>query len=622
MKNKKIKTATLLFALCGLSAQQANAQYRQYLYPSTSSAPNTYVLSSVDLGSLHSAGNHIIGTSATAPAGSSIYNFELRATDGYGNYAASGPWDFFNSFHVYLGTSGCNSTPALLTDTYGMSVIETGNPGPYGSAQDPFYAVVAAVGDANQVGCVFTLLHSEGAPIGVLDRFVYYKFPAGATAPSKPYIAESSQAGNYYICGAYSLNGQDETYVIKVSGNSSGISHFPTWSRTYVSGTRLRPAGIMESPHNSNDVVLIGENIQNNPRREDGFFMKLNAANGNLITFKVYGNTNSAYNTFTSFAPAFSNTLQRPAGYVIGGKTIGTGFESWMLKVDQNGVIAWNRLLQSTATTNQEISGVLERTSVNNGYEYFGVTSTGTGNMTVFKLDNGGSPNFTGTGTNEFEYNVTGGGPAYITCLNSGSTYGDGINVFGCDLSTNQVYAVKAYFSGESGCGSNEVLGSGTLDMSGPNSILAPLCSVNAGLSDYGVCSDLGITTVQRVFANPMAYQANQFCPNSSPAGSNARTAATGIGNISLSEAGFQVFPNPATDNVSVSYNVSTPASVKIDLFNYMGQHVKSIKAMNAEAGSYKEEISLSSLNLAGGVYFIKAEIGSRSYTQKVVYTK
>src|SRR5690606_16287600 len=146
-----------------------------------------------------------------------------------------------------------------------------------------------------------------------------------------------------------------------------------------------------------------------------------------------FGNQNNQY--FTSLAVA-NSSWGGSSGFAIGGVSdpVGAFGDSWMLKVDQTGSIIWNTLITGTSGTNKEITGIIERQNTLGDYEYYGATSAGMSQITVFKLDETGAL-FTGfTGENEFEYKLAGGGPAFITQSNLAAP-GLGIQVFGTDVS-------------------------------------------------------------------------------------------------------------------------------------------------------------------------------------------
>lgn len=78
---------------------------------------------------------------------------------------------------------------------------------------------------------------------------------------------------------------------------------------------------------------------------------------------------------------------------------------------------------------------------------------------------------------------------------------------------------------------------------------------------------------------------------------------------------GFEVFPNPASDVVNVSYNNPSNEAVSYEVINTNGQLVKSEK-VNSSNGFNKQAISLN--GLSSGMYFVRLIVGEKSAVQKI----
>jgi len=68
------------------------------------------------------------------------------------------------------------------------------------------------------------------------------------------------------------------------------------------------------------------------------------------------------------------------------------------------------------------------------------------------------------------------------------------------------------------------------------------------------------------------------------------------------------VFPNPSNASASLSYVLSSAGDVQIDLFNLVGEKVKSVFSGKQAAG--EQRTSIDSSKLSGGLYFIKLSAG------------
>jgi plastocyanin len=100
---------------------------------------------------------------------------------------------------------------------------------------------------------------------------------------------------------------------------------------------------------------------------------------------------------------------------------------------------------------------------------------------------------------------------------------------------------------------------------------------------------------------------------------------STGIG-INETAANFlnnyNLFPNPATSNVKVSFGLNETSTVNIKLFNVAGQEVKAfVSDLNLASGNYEYNFELPQ-SIASGNYFIEVSSGNRKSTKKLLVTK
>lgn len=79
----------------------------------------------------------------------------------------------------------------------------------------------------------------------------------------------------------------------------------------------------------------------------------------------------------------------------------------------------------------------------------------------------------------------------------------------------------------------------------------------------------------------------------------------------------INVFPNPATNDLYLRFSVKSPAPVKVSLSNLIGQTVLTQDAGMANADNNFIHLSLN--GLPKGMYILKTEVGSSSFTRKVI---
>lgn len=81
----------------------------------------------------------------------------------------------------------------------------------------------------------------------------------------------------------------------------------------------------------------------------------------------------------------------------------------------------------------------------------------------------------------------------------------------------------------------------------------------------------------------------------------------------------FTVFPNPATDNLFVSFDMSKESKVNVELYNAIGQIVQSETIDHTIIGTNTHQVNIASLNLKAGVYFISVVNEGKKSTQRLV---
>ncbi|MGL5892401.1 MAG: T9SS type A sorting domain-containing protein [Bacteroidia bacterium] len=97
----------------------------------------------------------------------------------------------------------------------------------------------------------------------------------------------------------------------------------------------------------------------------------------------------------------------------------------------------------------------------------------------------------------------------------------------------------------------------------------------------------------------------------------DAEYVITGIqqaGQISSNE----LYPNPATQQATLSYTVSVPASVRIALVNMVGQEVE-VQNIERTAGNFQTTFDVSAL--PAGIYFVSMTAGNNVMTKRLVVT-
>lgn len=105
-------------------------------------------------------------------------------------------------------------------------------------------------------------------------------------------------------------------------------------------------------------------------------------------------------------------------------------------------------------------------------------------------------------------------------------------------------------------------------------------------------------------------------------------TAATDIGadefsiitniNNNSNTIAMNIFPNPTSDELNISYSLNQSQNVLIELLNVLGEKVILLN-QKQYAGERTFNLHLSELSLNSGVYFVRLSVEGNSYIQKIV---
>lgn len=88
-----------------------------------------------------------------------------------------------------------------------------------------------------------------------------------------------------------------------------------------------------------------------------------------------------------------------------------------------------------------------------------------------------------------------------------------------------------------------------------------------------------------------------------------AGTIPTGIRYETQQRAQFSVYPNPATSNMNIHFELTEGAGVELKVFNLMGEQVSSMDLGYLTRGQHS--VSLDNDNLSSGLYIMQMVVGN-----------
>ena len=77
------------------------------------------------------------------------------------------------------------------------------------------------------------------------------------------------------------------------------------------------------------------------------------------------------------------------------------------------------------------------------------------------------------------------------------------------------------------------------------------------------------------------------------------------------------IFPNPITDKAIITYKLSNPTIVKLNIFDELGKKVKLTDSYNGIIG--ENSIQLDFTNVKQGIYFVSLSIEGQQFTKQII---
>lgn len=99
-----------------------------------------------------------------------------------------------------------------------------------------------------------------------------------------------------------------------------------------------------------------------------------------------------------------------------------------------------------------------------------------------------------------------------------------------------------------------------------------------------------------------------------------AHFSTNAIGLNETSKNDVSIYPNPSSDNTYININLTEDSNVSIEIYNAVGQLVKTIDRTNMQSGENLMSINIS--DLKAGMYIVKANIGNSVITKNLSIVK
>lgn len=95
-------------------------------------------------------------------------------------------------------------------------------------------------------------------------------------------------------------------------------------------------------------------------------------------------------------------------------------------------------------------------------------------------------------------------------------------------------------------------------------------------------------------------------------------SSATGMLADNIAVQGLKIYPNPASEQLTIRYKLNQASDVKIELYTIKGQLAATLVHESQSHGIYNKEILLPSI-ISSGVYFLKISSNGENVAQRLV---
>lgn len=144
---------------------------------------------------------------------------------------------------------------------------------------------------------------------------------------------------------------------------------------------------------------------------------------------------------------------------------------------------------------------------------------------------------------------------------------------------------------------------------------------------DFGVTTSTADTSSAKnpvfTYASNGTYTVRLIASNAFLADTITKTVtvtATDVKEVNIAMNQIAVYPNPANENVTVSFDLLNANDVQIDLIDITGKTIRATNSMRFGAGM--NEISLNTADITQGIYFVKVSTAELSKTTRLVIIK
>jgi hypothetical protein len=598
MKKNYLLIALVLFAF------STKAQYFQHLYGTSS---DDSLVSGINT-TVQGTGYFMAGENSISCIVPGLNGIPASFTDVNGNVSGT---PYFNREYLLTNASG--------------NYIEAHDPQVFEADDSSGFGIVGRYNDpsSSETGVFYLLLDPTGNPTAT------YRYPATAIGGTSYDIVEVAAVreniakDSIYVTGtAESSLGQFRHFILKVDISSGALgwgwvySILPTtsalsnqhWGKDIIENPWIP----MPTPSSNYSVMMVGwiqDSIHSPNYTYDGLITHVDGETGLFPVHPafIYGipDSNEWFNCIT----LATDSIYHPPGFVIGGGAQTNGnIDFYCPRVDPIGHPLWisNFDYSWSPGSYNECFDIIERIDSSGKFTYFAAGYTENGyfggrDAQVVKMDSMGMPIAGG----EFTFGGTGNdyGKALDIYNNNGALPPDGLSTFGTwnsgsGIGGQDLYLVRSYYNGESGC--NDTTRDPIWNHGEPGHP-----PIHPDTLTHFTKGDLGEMYI-------LTTDINLCFSSTIPGGSNAFVAPNeegeeqgGMGTVNRNHV--LLVPNPSnTGNTKVELNVDSDIIGDADVIIYDMNGKEFYKGtFNLHEGMNKLPLDVTNAHLSAGMYQI-----------------
>lgn len=382
--------------------------------------------------------------------------------------------------------------------------------------------------------------------------------------------------GGYIITG-YSngvLGVQDDVFLVKT--NSTGTV---LWSKTYGGTSNDEAYSVHQTPDHG--YILTGNTTSFGTVTNDIYLIKTDSVGATQWSEEYTGGN--------VFANAITPTTG--GGYLITGSIGGVYIDTvLLLKVNNTGIVSWAKKYWTSKTNN----GYCAYQTSDNGYIVTGssdksaTTITSDNDVLLLKTDSVGNYQWAKTYSDSTNIGVSVNDVGYTVQQTTDGGYAiSARSTPALPTTPTYLYLIKTDANGNVGCATSLALNNSATPITGS--------VVNTVVTNAGT-----------VLAIPIVAS------NANPSVSNICTNSTGIAEINNNQPTINIYPNPASDNITINYT-TTSKSYIINIYNAIGSLVKTIECKNSATSTINLQ------DFRSGIYLVSLIDGNAVLTKRFV---